>query len=154
MWYKELGFCTACRKRKAVSGKVRCSECIEKGKKQKRIYGAEHKEHISTYAKEYSKRTYEERKADGVCVRCGKREPEAGKWSCTECLRKQAQYRKDSFLRNGGMPRWLAADLLYCTVCKRNTAIEGKKVCDSCYGIAMTNLAKARQAQVRSNDNG
>ena len=154
LWYKERGFCTACRKNKAAIGRVRCADCIEKSKKQKFAYYRAHKQQIAEYHEEYSKRVYEERKADGVCARCGKREPEPGKYSCTECLRKNAQYRKDKLLRNGYIPRWLAVDLLYCSVCKRETALEGKKTCASCYRIAVANLAKAQQAQARRLNNG
>lgn len=132
-WYKSHGICTYCRQADAVRGKVLCPDCAELRHEQHRIYYQQHETEIRAKHKTWSKIRYEQRKAAGVCVRCGKRPPQSGKFSCTRCIAKQARYKADAFQRKGGTPRWLAADLGLCYLCCKQPKLPDKKVCRTCY---------------------
>lgn len=133
MWYRSLGMCTACRKRKAIKGQTVCPDCRDKRREYERKRYLETRDEKRDYHKRYNKSLYEARKAAGICVRCGKHPPETGKWSCTTCLRKQSQYKQEAFRRKGGTPRWLAMDLGLCAVCCKYPVLHGKRICESCY---------------------
>lgn len=74
-----------------------------------------------------SKTTYERRKIQGICVRCGKTPSVAGKVFCTECAEKSRNYNQES--------RLYFKKLGFCPRCKRNKLFGDEKECPEC--IAM-----------------
>lgn len=70
-----------------------------------------------------SKGTYERRKAQGLCVKCGK-ENSNGFVMCDECMEKSKQYKKE----------WRRAylDLGICPKCQTNPVIRGQGLCVDC----------------------
>ena len=133
LWYKDHGICVNCKTNKAVRGQTRCPDCREMQRDAGRKRYQKKQPEIRAYYKDWNKSKYEQRKADGVCVRCGKKPPQAGKLSCTRCLIKQSQYKQNSFQRKGGTPRWLAMDLGLCAVCCKRPTFGRYKLCKVCY---------------------
>lgn len=147
-WYKEHGICTRCHAEDAIKGQSLCPECRDKcNAKAKETY-TERKARTRERDKQNSKALYAERKASGICVRCGKRSPQEGKLSCTQCLIKQAKYKENSFRRKGGTPRWLAIDIGLCAVCCKNPKMKDKKVCQSCYDSICNGVKKRMVVEV------
>lgn len=67
--------------------------------------------------------TYEERKAKGLCVKCGK-PARPGKVQCAECALKQRNARiaqKEERAKFG-----------VCSVCGKRKRLEGMKTCEQC----------------------
>lgn len=81
-----------------------------------------------------SKARYQERKAAGLCVRCGKYPPEAGKVRCWNCLKKDARNHRDP----AAIPRILFDGVERCKNCGRPELQTEKKSARS----AMQNPAK------------
>ena len=64
-WLKSHGMCVRCAHEKAVPGKVCCPECGERARERQRLYHDDER-------KQYEKNRYYLRKAEGVCVVCGR----------------------------------------------------------------------------------
>lgn len=90
-FYKDAGICVDCHARDAVRGQTRCPDCRDRHNQYRR----QRTEQEQEQRRKYQRERYESLKGSGLCVRCGKRPPESGKSSCTFCLRKQSQYRKN-----------------------------------------------------------
>jgi hypothetical protein len=144
-FYKEHGICVRCHHEKAIKGKTLCPECTDKVSVENKKRYLANKEKFNERKKKQHKDLYERRKANGVCVRCGKRPPKDGLLSCTQCLIKQAKYKAEAFERKGGTHRWLAIDLGLCAVCCKSPKMNDKKVCKQCYDHICT-AAKATGA--------
>lgn len=92
-YYKSLGICPECGKRKAREGKVHCAECAAK----RSAYFRKHKDNRNRANREFVKR----RKENGLCKKCGK--PVDNGIFCDDCRyirnvkRRITEYRK----RNG-----------------------------------------------------
>ena len=67
-WRKEHKMCVSCGHEKAEPGKIYCLECKEKRHRYYQDMPEEKKLKIA----ELNKARYEERKKNGLCVRCGK----------------------------------------------------------------------------------
>lgn len=76
-YYKSRGYCVACHHEKARPGHIRCEACTKKHADDR-------------------KRTYEARKAAGLCVMCGK-ESRPGVTLCGPCWEKHKEriYRRN-----------------------------------------------------------
>ncbi len=82
LWYKERGICTKCKKRYAAPGHVTCEACLKK-----------HREYEKRYSERKAikqKEVREQRKAQGLCVYCG-RKAVKDRVLCVECARKGSE---------------------------------------------------------------
>lgn len=84
---KEHHICTRCGKRKAEAERTYCVECTikrmeEDNNRIRKPLTASRKER----AKELRRKKYAERKASGICTRCGKHQPVKGKTRCIDCI--------------------------------------------------------------------
>lgn len=68
--------------------------------------------------------TYQNRKASGICVRCGKRTAEPGRMRCAECAEKHRVDRKET-------RAWLLSKG-YCPKCGKERLWGDEKVCLEC----------------------
>lgn len=89
------------------------------------------------------KARYQERKAAGLCVRCGKYPPQAGKVRCWSCLKKDALNHRDPT----ATPRFLFDGVERCRTCGKPELEPGKKVCPECYRTSLRTIAIARAAR-------
>lgn len=128
-FYKDAGICVNCHARDAVRGQTRCPDCRDRHNQYRRQRTEQEQEQMRKYQRE----RYESLKGSGLCVRCGKRPPESGKSSCTFCLRKQSQYRKNERFRNGGVPRQTAIEIGWCPICCKRPVAKHRRVCEICY---------------------
>ncbi|HCJ08290.1 MAG TPA: hypothetical protein DHV96_08000 [Lachnospiraceae bacterium] len=72
LFNKQTGLCITCGHRMAEPGKLKCFECAEKD----RLRTARNRNRQRE--SETSKARYESRKADGLCVYCGKGKQDHG----------------------------------------------------------------------------
>lgn len=95
-YFRKKGICPECGKNELFGEEKTCIECraIDAERKLKKYYAD-----VEKYRKESSERTRkrnEKRKEEGICVSCGKRKPEDGRFRCKICLVKE---RNESRMR-------------------------------------------------------
>lgn len=137
--FKEIGICPTCQKRKAEPHHVECYECLD----AKRLRYYKNKESLKTNKRKNT--TAERRKADGICVTCGKRKAMNGKTRCGICLvkqRKQAKERRGAYLERYERPTYGM-----CYICGSKELYENRNLCKRCYDNACKNIAKGRLTQ-------
>lgn len=126
-WLKSRGFCVDCGKNKAEPNRVRCFECAEKANRRS---SAKYHENIEA-RREQSKQRYQERKDQGICVRCS-RPAEKGKVMCSVCLAQQRIKDEKKRRENGLLPMWMRGDGYHCAICGKDTSKAGDKLCPVC----------------------
>ena len=92
-YYKRIGICPKCKKRKAFGNYVHCAECLE----EIRINNLKYDDRRPEYEKRHNenkKIQYRQRKQDGICVMCGKKKANLGVY-CSECHCKRLSRRRD-----------------------------------------------------------
>lgn len=94
--YKELdewGVCHCCQKKFKAPGKQYCPDCLDKSKKARARYRKEHPPTDEQKAAnlERQRKLYEERKKNGLCVKCGKLATNGR--LCHECYIKEKNRR-------------------------------------------------------------
>ena len=149
-WYyflKEHHICVRCGKRDAFYNKTKCPECIEKAQKRDREHYAENREKILQRKKKRSKPLYARRKAEGLCVKCGRKKAIKGIY-CLECYvkeRKREIERTEKRKReNGGYIREIWKEKGLCIQCGEPT-LPGKRLCQKHYEVAAKNAEHARK---------
>lgn len=131
-WLKEHGICVHCGKDNAMINNILCPECAEKHDKSTdkcRIRNEEYRiKDVEIY-----KRMADRREEQGLCRRCGKRPPMAGKKQCIEC--KVARHKRylQKELKQNMTKREEKEYLNKCRICGAVEVVEGKKVCKECY---------------------
>lgn len=87
-----------------------------------------------------SKKTYETRKSQGICVRCGKIKAVSGRVMCSECAEKSRieTREKREFMRNMGI----------CPRCCKNKLFGSEKECPEC--SAMMYERNRKNAEIRN----
>lgn len=73
---------------------------------------------------ESSKKLYEKRKSEGLCIRCGNERTSISKTYCKECLIKKRTYEREAraFFKNIGI----------CPICRKNKLFGDEKSCLEC----------------------
>lgn len=145
-WYKSIGICPVCKKKRAARNHVMCLECIsdraEISRKQREKWTPERRKAESRRAVENKRKRRERRKADGLCVECGKRPPKEGRIRCGICLHKHAEHMKRLYRSKERKPRELFYDHNKCWICC-DEALPGKRVCAEHMKMCVDNLSKA-----------
>ena len=139
--------CRQCGNEDAEPGKQNCWDCAEKARKagqaRRDAETAGQRTERLAYNRTYTRMRRERLKAAGLCTRCGKRKPQAGKLACIDCgivLRREREQRKPDTLLRSERP-----DYGLCYICGE-AVLDGKKLCARCVKAAMTNLEKANEA--------
>lgn len=109
-WRKEQGVCTLCGKSKVRKGLTMCQTCAERMREyKKRSWAAKSADEKAAYRKRVNERRRQkraERKAQGLCVRCGKNKARDGITLCAACAEYQAKatqrYKKRVEGKNNG----------------------------------------------------
>lgn len=138
-FWKSMHRCIDCTKQDAytLGGRARCEQCSEKRREYNREYHRAHSELIQ----ERGRRAYAERKAAGLCAKCGRELEDTTFTHCARCRARDAErHRKDDLRGVGGL----------CACCGREKAENGK-LCPACYERAMMNLEKAHKMQSTEN---
>lgn len=147
-WYKEHGICIRCRVNDVQPGHTRCLQCRfdenEEGRKRRDNWTPEQHEAEKARQRASAKRRYDERRAAGLCTKCGKRPPSHGKTMCPRCLSRNARNNLNYKRKHGALPSDMRGDGLYCSLCCKPVC-NGEKTCPSCLVIKQKNVAKARE---------
>lgn len=80
---------------------------------------------------------YEKRKANGICVRCGKNKAREKRVLCEECKKKQLIYDKET--------RKFRIKMGFCPSCGRNRLLKGAKRCAECIATGYAATLKHRE---------
>lgn len=118
--------CIRCGEKDArtLDGRNYCLPCSRyMAKLQKENYDSEHKNALRN-----ARRT--EWKAEGLCSRCGGKKEDPDKAMCIDCRVKSRMTHRRQNIKRGIHPRGTGG---MCYRCNRVPAIEGKKMCQTCY---------------------
>lgn len=133
-WYKENGRCPRCGGA-PVRGKVHCIDCLdmfrEKERKRRAKWTEDQTSQHNEQQKKYHKDLYEQRKAAGLCVKCGKRKAYRT-LMCGICQNKFNKSRREKHRDSGGMTYEERSERERCYFCGA-PALEGKRTCAKCY---------------------
>jgi len=144
-WYLSHGICPHCGQDDLQRGYKLCLQCRMADNdrhKNKTIF-----DDVRQYRIDYTKRVSAERKAEGICVRCGKRKTDGEHISCDICRAKKAAKQREYRRKQGTIPIELRGEG-YCSRCYK--PIESGKLCTECYGILVQQAAYMRSRQDNS----
>ena len=126
-----------CKSEAAEPGKTLCFKCAEKDRERarKRREGMSEEQKKAQYSKnaEYNRRTYAERKAAGICTKCGKRKVAPGSVLCIDCRTKKR--RKKDPRWNNDIPRSERKEHGLCYICGAPVCQESKSLCRKHYEL-------------------
>ncbi len=139
-WLHSKGLCVDCKQRDAftMNGRWRCAECGEKYNQRTselRKGGRGKKE------QEAANRRNAERREAGLCVQCGK-PAVSGKTRCLRCLEQNRRSAARKFRRQYPETNFPRGDNGICYLCNKQPALEGKKLCQSCYDLRAAQALK------------
>lgn len=143
-WYFSHGICPHCGRNDLQKGYKLCLEC--RMKDNERHKGKPISDDVRQYRAEYNRRIRAERKAEGICVRCGKRKTDNKHTNCAICRAAKAAKQREYNQRNGRIPIQLRGEG-YCTRCYKPT--DGK-LCAECYEYLVQQAAYMRSRQDNS----
>ena len=135
---KSMGLCVSCGK-PAAKGRVRCLDCLESVSVASLVCKSEMSDEAKKKARkratELQRIHYRERKAEGVCVECGKPTVD-GLTRCQRCRVRHNDRMKQYVEPKTKKKEWIAQGL--CMLC-------GKE-CEKGYKLCSEHRAKAREA--------
>lgn len=134
-YMKKIGKCVRCGKNDAEPEKIMCLECSGK---ESDNYFSKYREKKLEYFKTHDAKRTLERRANGVCVCCGKR-PADTKSLCVQC---KAMSRKRNNAHRNDIMRSERISYGVCYICGKNPIIPGNGVCSSCYEIRVAAIKK------------
>ena len=143
-YYKSIGRCPICKRNKSAPNHVLCLECLsdvsERNRSQRDKWTPKRRKAESKRAVENKRKRKERRKAEGVCVECGKRTPKEGRIRCAICLYKHSERMKGYYRQKGHKPRELFYYHDKCWICCAD-ALPGKRVCAEHMDMCKNNLS-------------
>lgn len=89
---RERGICTMCGLTKPEHGHKICRECLDRSKAYSAKWRASHPDKVRERTRKHNalaKTIRVERKANRICVICGKNKPRGWKVTCESCLEKR-----------------------------------------------------------------
>ena len=109
-------------------------------KEYKAQYYQAHKEEMLAQ----KKKQYEERKAAGICVICGKRKALKNRVRCLDCLQRAKRHDTAGRRRKGMLPKDHFDGVTWCRCCGKAKPVEGKQLCSKCLEASRQHIAYAR----------
>ena len=144
-YYKMQHRCTACGNRDAftMNGRALCAECTEKN--NRRALERYHANEAARKSKlEREKKTQDERRANGICIECGKRPVESDKYTrCEVCRSRQLMRYHRNKKRES---RDVADHCGLCFKCLKPLDNPESRMCNACAEKCNESLAAARKA--------
>lgn len=143
-WYLSHGICPHCGRNDLQKSYKLCLECRMKDneRQRKKVRTDEQRKKNA----DAQKRLAAKRKAEGICVRCGKRKTDGKHTNCAICRAAKAAKQREYNQRNGRIPIQLRGEG-YCTRCYKPT--DGK-LCAECYEYLVQQAAYMRSRQDNS----
>lgn len=118
-----------------------CPEC--RARNTNNVLTKRNRSEYNTYHNEWSKITYQNRKKQGMCTRCGKRKATEGMTTCALC---RARDNETRIARVGTHGRSERTENGICYFCDNPTK-KGYKVCEKHYQMNIENAEKGRKTQ-------
>lgn len=146
---KENGICVKCGKEKVYKGSVMCLECRMEHRESSMQSYLKHRDNDGYLQKraETSARTYNRRKEQHICIRCGKKMSDSVTTNmCDRCKVIANRLERDRRHEQGVLPKDMCGNGIYCAICSKPVEKQGEKLCDRCYESVCKNLEKARAA--------
>ena len=122
--------CTICGRIDAytLNGRAACAECAQNERVRSREKHLKYNERINRKRREL----YAQRRADGICTRCGKRKAGIENLMCDICAAADRNRQKKAAHKKGTMSREEARDLGICIRCMKAEARPGYSLCADC----------------------
>lgn len=141
-WYLSHGICPHCGRNDLQKRYKLCLECRMKDneRQRKKVRTDEQRKKNA----DAQKRLTAKRKADGICVRCGKRKVDGKYTHCAVCRAKKAAKQREYNRKQGMIPIELRGEG-YCSRCYK--PIENGKLCTECYEYLVQQAAYMRSKQ-------
>lgn len=95
-----MKICPQCGREKLYGNEKACLDCTLRRIKKDEKKRKEHREEIRQFNKEYYHRKHEERIANGLCTRCGKKKGDDGRKMCPMCRYKKLNYIHERIANN------------------------------------------------------
>ena len=143
---KQNHICISCGNKPAEDGYVMCLACRMNNRERSLArYYAHRERYLKNQAKpggqrDKAKELYKKRKAQGICVRCGKRKADAGKSHCRYCLAKKSARARERY--KSARVNSPIRGVERCFFCSK-PPIKGYKLCDEHLQRAKEQLTKA-----------
>ena len=137
-YWKHLGRCTECHRVDAftMNGRSLCGVCADKARLKKANEYAFDKQKILSRNRD----AYQRRKANGLCVKCGKPIEEGNyRVRCLKCTAKLSYSEKIKASEKAAR-----GDNGICYMCNRNPVLPDKRCCAECYPKLQINMLKAQ----------
>ncbi len=129
-YYIARNRCAMCHKQDAytLNGRHYCFECVEyRGELTRKSH---EKPEIAQNIRDSQNRRAAQRRADGLCISCGK-PTRGGKARCERCLAKRKAKAVEQRIESGvNYPR---GDNGFCWLCNKRPALAEKRLCAECY---------------------
>lgn len=144
-WFKSHGICPTCQKYPLAKHKSTCIQCsgvkLEAAvNKYLSLQGAEKQAEMQR-RREYSKRSRELLKQQGICTMCGKHEAKQGRTLCAACNQKQKQRTLRCRMKKAEsqgaefVPRNMRTVLGLCYICGKPVSAESRNFCAECLEV-------------------
>lgn len=141
-WYLAHGICPHCGQNELQKGYKLCLECRMKDLERHKSKPTSDEQRQKQAAA--IKALIEKRKAEGVCVRCGKRKTDGKHTKCAICRAQKAAKQREYNRKNGRMPVELRGEG-YCVRCYK--PIGSGRICPECYEYLVKQAAYMRSKQ-------
>lgn len=140
-WYLSHKICPRCGENDLMGDETICPEC--RARNTNNVLTKRNRSEYNTYHNEWSKITYQNRKKQGMCIRCGKRKATEGMTTCALC---RARDNETRIARVGTHDRSERTENGICYFCDNPTK-KGYKVCEKHYQMNIENAEKGRKTQ-------
>lgn len=144
-WYLSHGICPHCGRNDLQKGYKLCLECRMKDIERQKGRSLSEEQRLKNKAAQ--KALANKRKAEGICVRCGKRKTDGKHINCAICRAAKAAKQREYNRKQGMIPIELRGEG-YCTRCYK--PIESGKLCDKCYEYLVQQAEYMRSRQDNS----
>lgn len=146
-----MGICPVCGSEKIYLNETKCPKCSanarESAARSKKKISIE--ENRAKY-RVYSKKWRDTKREKGLCPRCGRRKPQAGKTLCRVCLDSDAfKYQMHKEGLNDRSERIAVGKCYFCG----EDVMKGYKVCEKHYQCSVNNLPATRDNSYWRMDN-
>ena len=112
----------------------------KEAKEYKAAYYQKHKDEIV----HNKSKLYQERKAAGICVICGKRKAVKNRVRCLDCLQRAKRQDTAGRRRRGMLPKDHFDGVDWCRLCGKKKPVEGQQLCSDCLEGSRARIAYAR----------